>query len=111
MDQPTPSMPMGDMKFEPKDIEDNKVIAALSYISVLVFIPLLTKKDSPFAQAHAKQGLVMLIAEVILSIIPFLGWILLSVVLIINIIALVNALMGKFWKIPGAYDMSKKFNI
>ena len=111
MDEQKSTMPMGEMKFDPKDVEANKVIAALSYISVLVFIPLLTKKDSAFCQAHAKQGLVMFIASIILSFIPFVGWAVMSVLLVVDIIALVNALMGKLWKIPGAYDLGQKFNI
>ena len=38
------------------DIQQNKGISILSYIGPLVFIPLIKKKDSPFAQFHAEQG-------------------------------------------------------
>lgn len=55
---------MNDVKPSKKDIEDNKFIALLSYISILCFVPLLLKKDSPFAQFHAKQGLSLFIVEV-----------------------------------------------
>lgn len=103
--------PVDVMHFDAKDIEDSKVIAALSYLGVLVFIPLLTKKDSAFAQAHAKQGLVMLIAIVILGFVPVVGWALDIVLIVINLIALINTLQGKYWKIPLAHDMSKKMNI
>ncbi len=64
---------------DPKDVEDNKGITFLSYIGILCLIPLLTKKDSKFAQYHAKQGLVVLIYFVIVSIIyviPVIGWVL-----------------------------------
>lgn len=64
---------------DPKDVEENKGITFLSYIGILCLIPLLSKKDSKFAQYHAKQGLVLLIFFVIVSIvyvIPVLGWIL-----------------------------------
>ncbi|EKD47008.1 MAG: hypothetical protein ACD_66C00259G0004, partial [uncultured bacterium] len=44
-----------------KDIEDNKVLAALSYIFILCFVPLLLARDSKFAQYHAKQGLVLFV--------------------------------------------------
>lgn len=97
--------------FDAKDVEENKVIAALSYLGVLVFIPMLTKKDSAFAQAHAKQGLVMLIGMVILGFVPFVGWAVDVVLIVMNLIALVNALQGKYWKIPLAHDLSKKLNI
>ena len=46
---------------------DNKIIAALSYIGILCLIPLLAKKDSKFAQEHGKQGLIMLIAWIVLG--------------------------------------------
>ncbi len=99
------------LNFDPKDVEENKVIAALSYLSILVFIPLLTKKDSKFAQAHAKQGLVMLIAAVVLSFIPIAGWALDIVIFIIGLVALINALQGKYWKVPLAHDLAQKLNI
>ena len=44
------NIPMGD----PKDVEENKLIAAVGYLGILFLIPLLAKKDSPFAQFHAK---------------------------------------------------------
>jgi len=109
MDQIKTTKPVEDMHFDPKDIAENKVMAALSYIGILVFIPLLAKKDSKFCQTHAKQGLVMFIA-IILGAIPFIGWIWAVVVLVVDVIALINALQGKFWQIPGAYNLSKKFN-
>jgi len=40
-----------------KDIEENKVLAIISYFWLLCLIPLLAKKDSPFAQFHAIRGL------------------------------------------------------
>ena len=105
-----PNTPQGDMKFDAKDINDNTLMAALSYIGILVFIPLLLKKDSPFVQAHAKQGLVLFIA-MIFGAIPVIGWLWAMFLLVINVIALVNVLQGKLWKIPGAYELSQKFNI
>ncbi len=104
--------PTGKMHFDPKDVSENKLLACLSYIGILVLIPLLAKKDSKFAQEHAKQGLVLVIAWVILfviGIIPILGWIIAFfgniVFLIVAIVALIKCLMGEFWEIPvlGAY--------
>ena len=104
--------------FDPKDVADNKLIACLSYIGILCLIPLLAKKDSKFAQEHAKQGLVLLIAFVVLfvvGIIPILGWIIAFfgdlILLIVALVAFIKCLMGEFWEIPvlGAYR--NKFNI
>ncbi len=100
--------------FDNKDVEENKLIAALGYVGILCLIPLLAKKESKFSQEHGKQGLVLLIVWVIGSFVfwfPIIGWLLALGVLIINIIAFVKALMGEFWEIPviGAYR--NKFNI
>ncbi len=99
-----------ELKFEPKDIEDNKGIAVLSYVWILFLVPLLSKKESKFAQANAKQGMVLFVAELICAIIPVVGWILGVVALVFAIIAIVNTLEGKYWKIPVLHDLSQKFN-
>lgn len=102
------------LKFDTKDVSDNKVIAALSYIGILVLIPLLAKKDSRFAQEHAKQGLVMLIAGVIGSFvfwIPLIGWALALAFLIADIVALIRCLGGEFWEIPVLGSLRNKFNL
>ncbi|MDR1394454.1 MAG: hypothetical protein LBJ62_10955 [Bifidobacteriaceae bacterium] len=46
------------------DIQQNKVMAVLAYIGLLVLIPLIAAKDSKFARYHANQGLVLLVAEI-----------------------------------------------
>ncbi|MCK4540537.1 DUF4870 domain-containing protein [Candidatus Parcubacteria bacterium] len=97
-----------------KDIEENKAIAALSYVWVLCLIPLLTKKKSKFAQFHAKQGLVLFIIEIIGTFIfwiPFIGWTIAVLLLVVAIIGVLKALNGEWWKIPYVYDWSKKFNL
>lgn len=90
-----------------KDIEENKAIACLSYIGILVLIPLLAKKESKFAQFHAKQGLVLFVAFIILSIImavPFIGWLIglvgYIVFLVIGIMGIIAALQGQYKAMP-----------
>lgn len=97
--------------FDQKDVEENKIFAALSYLGILFLIPLLAKKESPFAQAHAKQGLVVCIIEVVgwvIFWIPFVGWILAVVVYAVALVALIQALMGKYWRIPGIANLAEK---
>ena len=53
-------------QYSPKDIQKNKGIAILSYLSILVLVPLFGGKSSPFARFHSNQGLVLLCAQVIL---------------------------------------------
>lgn len=46
------------------DVQNNKAMGILSYLGILVLIPILAAKDSPFARYHANQGLVLLLCEV-----------------------------------------------
>lgn len=99
------------MAFDQNDVEENKFVAALSYLGLLFLVPLLVKKDSPFAQFHAKQGLVLCIAFFVFNFIPVFGWIANIALLIVNIIALVKTLSGETWEIPLVKDVVKKLNI
>lgn len=101
-----------------KDVTDNKIISAIGYIGVLCLIPLLLKKDSKFAQFHAKQGLALFIAEIVVSfvnIIPFLGqmvWFAASLVfLAVSLIGLMKAWKGEWWKMPILHEYAEKINI
>jgi uncharacterized membrane protein len=96
--------------FDQKDIEENKYIAAIGYLWILCLVPLLLKKESPFAQEHGKQGLVLCVLW-FLSWVPLVGWILVLPLLIVNIIAIVQSLSGNYWKIPVIHDLGKKINL
>ncbi|MEW5784187.1 MAG: DUF4870 domain-containing protein [Bacillota bacterium] len=103
--------------YTPEDIQENKVMAFLAYLGLLVLVPLLAKKDSPFAQFHAKQGIVLLLAWVALSvifIIPILGWIVGTigyiVLLVFTIMGIINALSGNAKELPLIGQFSSKFN-
>lgn len=89
------------------DVEDAKVIAAISYLGVLCLVPLLLKKDDAYAQHHGKQGLVLLICWVavwMISIIPILGWFIGLfagiALLILSIVGILKALAGEKWVMP-----------
>lgn len=55
-------------EFDFMDISDNKVFALLSYIGILVLVPLIAAPKSKFARFHANQGLVLLIGEAAYSV-------------------------------------------
>ena len=96
------------------DIESSKTIAALSYVWILFLVPLLGKRDSKFAQAHAKQGLVLFVVELIASIllwVPILGQLLMLAIIIVCVLGIVKALNGEYWEIPYIYKWSKKINL
>ena len=94
-------------EYDPKDIEDNKVMALLAYIGILFLVPLLAAKDSKFAKFHTNQGIVLFIAVIILGVvmaIPILGWIVGAVggviTLVLAIIGIVNAVQGRAKELP-----------
>lgn len=97
--------------FEKEDIENNKVMGVLAYLSWLVLIPLFAAPKSKFARFHANQGIVLAITEIIwwiitviiANIIPILSSILGLVnilFLILAIIGIINAVNGKAKELP-----------
>ncbi|MBQ0126675.1 MAG: zinc ribbon domain-containing protein [Bacteroidales bacterium] len=52
-------------EMDPEDINRNKVFAVLSYIGILVLIPIFCAKESRYARFHANQGLVLFLAELV----------------------------------------------
>lgn len=96
------------------DVEMNKSVAALSYIWILCLVPLLGKKDSEFAQFHAKQGLVLFIIELVGGLVfwfPIFGQILALLLLVVAIMGVVKTLNGEWWEVPVIFDWSKKINL
>lgn len=101
-------------EMDQNDVQNNKVMAILAYLSWLILIPLFAAKDSKFARFHCNQGIVLAIAEIvawvvfgILSNIPYIGWLfsilngLVSLVcLILAIIGIINAANGKAKELP-----------
>lgn len=98
-------------EYDPKDIEDNKVMGILAYIGILFLVPLLAASKSKFARFHTNQGLVLFLAEVVLGIaagvlsfVPIVGWIVSSVVsvasLVLMIVGIVNVANGKAKELP-----------
>ncbi len=54
---------------EAADIEQNKIICAISYISILFFLPLLACPESRFGKFHANQSLILLIASSVIGVV------------------------------------------
>lgn len=98
------------MTFTPEEVEDGKGLAWLSYLGILFLVPLLAKKDNKFCKAHAKQGIVLFVAD-ILIVIPFVGWIWGIFVLICIIMGIIAAFGGQYKKLPlfGGIAESLKF--
>ena len=105
---------MADPEYSPEEAEDGKALAAIGYLWILFFLPLVVKPENRFCRAHAKQALVLFIASALLSllsfaVIPLFGVGLMPLLIfVLQIVALVKALQGQFWKIPGAWDIAEK---
>lgn len=107
----------------PVDKSQNTLMAVLCYLGILVLVPLLTEyKKEPFVKFHIKQGLVLLITEVIVSvasviitnIIPFIfffSWAAYLLVLVLLIIGIMNAASGKQQPLPVIGSFADKINI
>lgn len=87
------------------DIEKNKLNAVLSYLGILIIVPLLSEdaKKSPFAKFHLNQGLVLAIAGVVggaVFWIPLIGWAAGIAFFIIWLIGLLGAINGEMKRVP-----------
>ena len=102
-------------EFDLADIEKNKTMAGLAYL--LFFLPLIVCPDSKYAKFHANQGLILLIVSiagnVILGMIPVIGWVIMPFfgigVLVLGIMGLINGFGGKAKRLPliGKFDILK----
>ena len=97
---------------------EKDLTAVLSYLGILFLVPLLTRKDNAFAQFHAKQGMVLFIAEVatmMIAWIPILGWfvgmICWIIWVVLSITGIVNVLNGKQAPLPIIGKFARKFKI
>jgi uncharacterized membrane protein len=95
---------------------EEKVFAILSYMQLLVIIPLVLKKDNDFVHFHTKQGLVLLLAWLVgmaLGMLDFLVWpsIVLMLFLVgVPVAAIVQVLKGKKWEIPVVSGIADRLN-
>lgn len=106
-----------------QDVEQNKVMAVLAYVGILVLIPILAAKESKFARFHANQGLILLITgvafsifvPVVIKIVAFISYVLAGIVgialgialvlawlllFVLAIIGIINAVKGEFKQLP-----------
>lgn len=79
---------------------NEKVFGILAYFGWLVLIPLLAGKTE-FSKFHANQGLVLAIAEIVITVvavvmmfIPIVGWIIGGILYLVDVVALVLAIIG-----------------
>lgn len=93
------------------DAKQNSGIAALSYMWILFLVPLLGKRDSKFAQFHAKQGMVLFGVEIIAGMFiwfPLFGQLLNIGLIVIAVMGVIKAFNEEWWEIPYINEWSKK---
>lgn len=118
--QEQPSQQPAGQSQQPQSVqkEENNIFAILSYLGILVLIPLLAIKDDEFVKFHVKQGLVLFIAEVatmMIAWVPVIGWIgspiLYIIWLVLAIIGIINVLQGEKKELPLIGKFAQKFKI
>lgn len=109
---------MKKINFDLNDSGKIKIIAAVGYLGILFLVPFFFGQKSKFALHHAKQGLVLFIAEVVVSfvnIIPVLGqliWFLAVIFfIVVSFIGVLKALRGKYYEAPIIGKYAKKIEI
>lgn len=97
-------------------VESHNLLAALSYLGILVVIPLwLVPSPNNFVRFHARQGLLVFIGVVLsivasrwVAVIGNMAWLLFA---ILSVVGFIQALLGKWWKIPVLGDLAEKISI
>ena len=101
--------------------QDVKILSAIGYIGLLFLVPYLVKPKDKFAVFHANQGLLLLVATVVInaigSIIPVIGWFIILPLggiftLVLFILGIISALKGEEKRLPliGNFDLLKVQN-
>ena len=94
------------------------IMAVFAYLGILIIIPFLTEaKNDPFVKYHTKQGLTLVILEVIswfVGVIPFIGWmvgwILWLVTIVLANIGIINVMNGQEKELPLIGHYAKNFS-
>ena len=81
----------------------SKLLAALSYVSILFLIPMLFAQEDEFARFHAKQGARLFVCNAIGSILGSIfsiGWVINLLLIYLMIVGIINALNDKWEALP-----------
>ncbi|KAA0252400.1 DUF4870 domain-containing protein [Acidobacteria bacterium ACD] len=100
--------------------QGNQAMLVLSYLGLLALVPLLVEKNDREVQWHAKHGLVLTVLFVavfvalnVMSVVIGFFWLLSPLVwllwLVVTVLAIVKALDGKRFLIPGISELADKF--
>lgn len=90
--------------------------AALSYMGILVLFPIISGATAhPFVKFHAKQGLVLLVGEVLAILasywVSYIGGILFLLLLLMSVAGLYSVLQEEKWYMPGIGFIADLFSL
>ncbi len=114
-----PSQKSSDAKAQPDSvIQEGKFFAAIGYLFILCFVPLVLKKDNPFAQFHGRQALVLFIFELaaaIIKSIPVIGDVVFAFAYVVlgiaSLMGIVRVLMNEYWQMPVVSNIANKITL
>lgn len=122
---PPPPPPGGGYGTGPSGSSDRTLMIVLSYLGLLALIPYLTKKDDPEIHWHAKNGVGLLILDVVVMVIwwiigfalgdtvvgcgaGMIGCVIYLALFVLHIYCIVVAVGGKRPNIPVVTDFAQK---
>lgn len=100
MDQQQPGMTAQSDGRSTEDAQQNRDIAALSYVWILSLVTYFAKRDSAYVRFHARQGIVLFILSILVWMIPYVGRLLEIGVLILAVLGFLNAAQGQWGELP-----------
>ncbi len=96
-------------------MEDERVLATISYVPMGFLLTLLTQPQNEKLKFHAKQGIVFflgwIIILVIIAMLPMLGILAFMLYFAINVIVLYRTYAGETWKMPVVGDFADKIKV
>jgi uncharacterized membrane protein len=109
---------MDELKLNEEEIKEGAPFAALSYVFFLWILTFIFKKENRFAHFHAKQGIVIFIAEIVcsvLALLPLIGKLFyvlgLLIFLILSLYGIYYSLTGRLVRIPVISNIADRFII
>lgn len=91
-----------------------KLIAVISYLSILAFLPLNLFKKDDFIRYHAKQGIVLFVLSILIIFsfwLPVVGWVCLLAFLVIWITGIFNIFTAKMEPLPIIGRIAERISI